>query len=623
MSKISYSALGISLCLLLACSGKKSETTALRLPLQTDHSFGNADEVRTKHLHLDLKVDFQKKKLEGTVTHDIERVGSDSVMVLDTRGLHIDEVWLDNHEPARFSTGAFDSLFGTPVQVQLKSGTRKVSLRYHTDSSAEALQWLNPAQTHDRRHPFLFTQSQAILARTWIPLMDRPDVRFTYSARITCPKHLMALMSAQNPQARNDSGIYHFEMPQPVSSYLMALAVGDVAFKSLDSISGIYAEPGYLDSVAWELAEMPKMIQVASELYGAYPWGRYDVLILPPSFPFGGMENPRLTFATPTIIAGDRSLTSLVAHELAHSWSGNLVTNASWNDFWLNEGFTVYFENRIVEAVYGKDFADMCAELEVGELERTLERMLRETPEDTRLALNLKGRNPDDGLTDIAYIKGFLFLKHLEQLVGRQRWDDFLKGYFKQFSFRTTSTDAFKDYLNDHLFQSAKEAVDARANQWIFEIGLPETAPKPSSRLMKTAGEAALRFQKTRKPEPQNAKGWVTQQYQQFLRKLPENLNHQELQSLDEAFGFSKSGNAEILCDWFTLTAKAAYRPAYAPMEAFLLRVGRRKFLKPVYEALSRTPEGLELGRAIFRKAKAGYHAVSAGSVAEILGIGS
>jgi leukotriene-A4 hydrolase len=618
MSKFQYIFFAVAVSF-TACQSSKQEAARVRVSLQTDHSFGNADKVRTTHLNLDLKVDFQSKKLSGTATHTLERTGNDSVMILDSRNLFIEEITLDDGSKADFRLGIADSLFGTAIIIPLKPGTRKISLRYHTDSISEALQWLSPAQTHDHRHPFLFTQSQAILARTWIPLMDRPDVRFTYSARISCPKELMALMSASNPQQRNDSGVYHFDMPQPVSSYLMALAVGDIEFKPLDSISGVYAEPGFLDSVAWELDDMPVMIQKASALYGNYPWGRYDVLVLPPSFPFGGMENPRLTFATPTIIAGDRSLTSLVAHELAHSWSGNLVTNASWNDFWLNEGFTVYFENRIVEAVYGKDFADMCAELEVGELERTVSRMMRENPADTRLALNLKGRNPDDGLTDIAYVKGFLFLKHLEQLVGRPRWDAFLKEYFRVHSFKTITTGTFQDYVQEHLLETAGEAVAAKLNDWIYGEGLPDNAPKPASERMKLAREAAAKYQRSRKPDLAMDKGWVTQQYQHFLRNLPKDITTAELEALDQAFGFSKSGNAEIQCDWFTLAAAALYHPAFAPMEAFLMRVGRRKFLKPVYEALSATPQGLELGKAIFKRAKPGYHSVSVGSIAEIL----
>ncbi|MFN7299895.1 MAG: leukotriene A4 hydrolase C-terminal domain-containing protein, partial [Bacteroidota bacterium] len=365
--------------------------------------------------------------------------------------------------------------------------------------------------------------------------------------------------------------------------------------------------------------EMPEMIRKAEALYGAYPWGRYDVLVLPPAFPFGGMENPRLTFATPTIIAGDRSLTSLIAHELAHSWSGNLVTNADWNDFWLNEGFTVYFENRIVEAVYGKDIADMQAELEVGELQRTIARLMKEAPNDTRLKLDLSGRNPDEGLTDIAYVKGFLFLKHLESVVGRSRWDHFLRTYFRDFAFGTTTTDAFKQRLNDSLFQTAEEFVRANAQNWIYQPGLPDNWPRPNSTRMQIAVNEAGRYLKTVQPDTAATRNWVTQQFQQFLRSLPDTLGHQRMAALDAHFRFTACGNAEIEADWYTLSVKNGYKPAYPAMAAFLQRVGRRKFLLPVYNALAATPEGLVEGKRIFALARPGYHAVSAASIDRIL----
>jgi aminopeptidase N len=606
---------GLAFFSLFAC---RQTAVPVKVAKATDHSFGNAHEVRIVHSHIDLVCDFEKKQLKGSVTHRLDSVKGQK-LILDTRNLEIGKVWVDGKETHDYQFGVFDTILGTALLIPIDSLSKEVKIAYSTDTAAEALQWLQAGQTHDRKKPFLYTQSQAILARTWIPLMDRPDTRFTYSARIQCPKDLIALMSASNPQQKNDSGIYHFDMPQPVSSYLMALAVGDVQFRALGDACGVYAEPGFLDEVAWELADMAVMIRKAEALYGAYPWGRYDVLVLPPAFPFGGMENPRLTFATPTIIAGDRSLTSLVAHELAHSWSGNLVTNADWNDFWLNEGFTVYFENRIVEAVYGKDIADMQAELEVGELQRTIARLMKEAPDDTRLQLDLSGRNPDEGLTDIAYVKGFLFLKHLENIVGRQRWDQFLRNYFSDYAFGTTTTEAFVQRLNDSLWQSAQEAIRGNANKWIYKPGLPEDWPRPQSTRMATAIAHAAAYLRTGNPDTAATRNWVTQQFQQFLRSLTDTLGPGHLAILDQHFQFTANGNAEIEADWYTLSVKNGYNTAYPAMAAFLQRVGRRKFLLPVYNALAATPEGLEEGRRIFSKARAGYHAVSAGSIARML----
>ena len=251
-------------------------------------------------------------------------------------------------------------------------------------------------------------------------------------------------MSASNPQIKNETGSYHFEMKQPIPSYLLALAVGDVEFKRVSNRAGIYAERTVLDSAVWEFADLEKMIHGAEELYGAYLWERYDVLVLPPSFPFGGMENPRLTFATPSILAGDRSLTSLIAHELAHSWSGNLVTNRTWNDFWLNEGFTVYFEHRIMEKLYGRDYAEMLALLSLQDLRETIQSLKDENLyADTKLKLDLAGRNPDDGVTDIAYNKGYFFLRLFEERYGRERFDSFLKHYFSSNAFKSSGHPKF------------------------------------------------------------------------------------------------------------------------------------------------------------------------------------
>src|SRR6185437_10119480 len=310
---------------------------------------------------------------------------------------------------------------GSRLNIPINDNSLNVTVFYKTGKNATALQWLNPQQTHDKTHPFLYTQSESIFARTWVPCPDGPGIRFTYTARVTVPKGLMALMSAENTQQVSDSGIYHFKMDNPIPAYLMALAVGDVAFRSIDNRTGVYAEPGMVDKVRWEFEDVGKMVSTAEKLYGPYRWGRYDVLVLPPGFPIGGMENPRLTFATPTVIAGDRSLVSLVAHELAHSWSGNLVTNATWDDFWLNEGFTDYFERRIMEALKGNDYSDMLWDLGYQDLVDNVNE-LGPTSKDTWLKLDLKGRDPDDGLTDIPYEKGSHFLKLIENSVGRDRF---------------------------------------------------------------------------------------------------------------------------------------------------------------------------------------------------------
>lgn len=493
-----------------------------------NHSFSNYNEVQVEHLSLNLNVKFEKKEIWGTATLKIRNEGKAHHIILDTKGLSVDHVAsLDNGKltESTFSLGAEDTILGRALIIPITDSTSEVSVAYHTLPGSEALQWLSPEQTHDKKHPFLFSQSEAILARSWIPLMDVPARRFTYDATVKVPKELMALMSATNPTVRNDSGVYHFRQEKPIPSYLLSLAVGDVGFKNLGRNTGVYAETGYLDSCAWELQSMQAMVDSAEALYGPYAWGRYDLLVLPPSFPFGGMENPCLTFATPTIIAGDRSLVSLVAHELAHSWSGNLVTTATWNDFWLNEGFTVYFEQRIMEKVYGQNYAEMLAALGRGELELTLKELMADQARraDTRLFLNLDGRNPDDGMSDIAYEKGRFFLRHLEQTTGRRDWDRFLKNYFRDLAFKSTTTTLFLDKLNKELLTTPELQQKADVRTWVYGEGIPSYAtPVVSTELERVNADLAMSKQgftamlNNIKPETYTTHHWL-----HFLRNLP------------------------------------------------------------------------------------------------------
>lgn len=585
--------------------------------IASNHSYANYDSVQLKHLYLDLAVDFDRKELKGKAVLEIENPSVCHYLILDTKQLEIEDVKLEDSVSTAWSLSEEDKILGRALVIELGKDTRKVAVYYHTSPDAEALMWLSPEQTLGKKHPFLFTQSQAILARTWVPCMDAPAVRFTYSADISCDKRYLPLMSASNNFKRNDQGKYHFEMPQPIPSYLLALAVGNIEFKSLGENCGVFAEPEMLGKAAKEFEDLPQMISAASELYGQYAWGRYDILVLPPSFPFGGMENPRLTFATPTIIAGDKSLVSLVAHELAHSWSGNLVTNRTWDDFWLNEGFTVYFEDRIMERLYGKDYADMLMAISVGELHNTLESMMRSAPGDTKLKLSLKGRNPDDGVSDIAYVKGAMFLKYLEGLYGRKVFDGFLNSYFNQFKWKTVTTEEFISYFNNYMSKYPKIKPDLDA--WIYQVGLPESCPKIVSKEIARVDKMVSEIQSSGSLKALDTTGFTTQHWMHLLRNLSPDTIKPLMTQLDTTYGLSKSGNSEIQCDWYLLCIKNGYKEATPYMEQYLMQVGRRKFLEPIYEALVKTPEGREEAKKIFAKASSGYHAVSRNTIQEIL----
>lgn len=590
---------------------KAPETAAAKLP--DPHSFSKPEEALTKHLDLNLKVDFDQKILSGFARWTISAKDNATEIVFDTRDLGIQKVTVGAAEKETTWTLAEPHpIFGSALTVRIEPKTEIVTIYYATRPEAAALGWMDPAQTAGKKRPFLFTQGQAILTRTWIPCQDSPGIRITYNAAIETPVGMMALMSAENPQQQSPDGKYTFRMEQPVSPYLIALAVGELAFQAVGNRTGVYAEPKVLPDAAWEFADMEKMLVAAESLYGPYAWGRYDLVVLPPGFPFGGMENPRLTFATPTVITHDRALVSLVAHELAHSWSGNLVTNATWNDFWLNEGFTVYFERRIMEALYGKDYTNMLALLEYGELEAEIKDLGANNP-DTRLKLDLENRDPDEGVTSIAYQKGALFLHLLEEKVGRGKFDAFLKQYFKAHEFQTMTTEKFLEYLKANLPETA--GMDATIQEWVFEPGLPANAPKPESNRLSKAESAA----QGATPSRLQTVRWTSHEWVHYIKHLPDTLNAAALGKIDQAFNFTRSGNAEILCVWYDKAIRQGYSPLILPeIEAFLIEVGRRRFLMPIYKAFKESGQ-VETARRIFEKAKPGYHSVSRNSVEELL----
>jgi hypothetical protein len=590
-------------------------------PARDPHSRSEPWRVAVTRLALELTPDFSAQRLAGRASWTIERRDpTASELVLDVHDLDVDRVTLDaDPAPVAFRLGADDPALGRSLTIPIAAATRVVHVDYRTRPEAAALLWLEPAQTADRKSPFLFTQSEAILARTWVPCQDSPAVRFTYEATVHAPQGLLALMSAENPTAKSADGTYRFRMRQPIPSYLLALAVGDLEFRPLGKRTGVYAEPSVVGKAAWELADTEKMIAAAEKLYGPYRWGRYDLIVLPPSFPYGGMENPRLTFATPTILAGDRSLVSLVAHELAHSWSGNLVTNATWNDFWLNEGFTSYFENRIVESLYGKDAAEMNWLLARQELDAAVARIGATHP-DTALRLSLAGRDPDLGTGDIAYDKGSFFLRKIEETVGRARFDAFLRRYFDTHAFRGVTTDDFladldRDLLTGH--DDWAKAIDPPA--WVDRPGIPAAIPKPSSRAFDRVDSEVGAWLDGIPASQLASASWSTQEWLRFLHQVPRYLNGGRVAELDRAFGLSRSGNAEILCAWFELALQTRDPEIYPELEKFLSSMGRAKFLRPLYTALAATPEGKDRARAIYAKARSGYHPVSRAAIDPIL----
>jgi len=550
------------------------------------HSFSNPDQIAVEHIVLDLKVDFENRVLSGSAELQFQRknIGF-KTLVLDTRDLVVEKVTYQETELA-FRLREQDSFLGAALEIALSDAADHVIVHYTTSPNASGLQWLTPAQTAGGKHPFLFSQAQAIHARSFIPLQDTPQARVTYEATLRTPKELLAVMSASNSSSTARDGVYKFDMPQAVPSYLIALAVGDLRFKAMGERTGVYAEPELLEAAAAEFEDTESMLIATEERYGPYSWDRYDLLILPPSFPFGGMENPRLSFITPTVIAGDKSLVSLIAHELAHSWSGNTVTNATWRDLWLNEGFTTYLTYRIMEIVYGADRYNMEAVLGFEDLTADMERL---DPNDQILAIDLRGRDPDDVFSNVPYEKGALFLRELEQRVGRDNFDRFLTDYFKKFAFESITTDQFIAYLDQTLLTQYADKLDRkRIEEWVFEAGIPAEAPLEQSDAFALVD--------------------TVHQWLYFLNNMPEQLNQQQLADLDAAFDLTNSKNNEIAHSWLLMSVKNWYEPALPRLRAYLTSIGRNKLVKPLYRELSKTTQGKKLAKEAFAKAKAGYH---------------
>ena len=588
-----------------------------------EHSYAEPRKVAIDDLALDIAVDFETKTIGGTATYALDwKDKAATQLVLDTRDLTIEKVEGEangNWSPLPFALAAKDPVLGSKLTIETPERNAKVRVTYKSSPEASGLQWLTPEMTEGKQLPFMFSQSQQVHARSWVPLQDTPQVRYTYSANVTSRPDVMVLMSADNDPAAVRDGSYSFKMPQKIPSYLMSIAAGDLVFKPISGRSGVWAEPTMVDKATKEFEDTEKMIATTEQLYGPYRWDRYDMLVLPPSFPYGGMENPRLSFITPTVIVGDKSLVSLVAHELAHSWSGNLVTFSSAKHGWLNEGFTSYVENRIVEALYGKEASNM----ELAISRNALKKSIGEMPEATQ-ALAVKpgtALDADDALSAVSYDKGAWFLQFLEERFGRQDFDAFLRGYFDHFAFQSITTEQFLDYAKKNLFDRFPNRVtDAEIQEWVYGPGIPASAPLVQSRGFSNTDTARIAWLGSGQlPNPQLTDEWVTQQWVHFIEGMGDTLTVEQLAQLDQAYQFTGTANGEIAMRWYPLTVRSGYLEARPEMAKFIERVGRRKLIMPIYTALSKTPDGLAFARESFARAKPGYHPLTTGSVEEVL----
>jgi aminopeptidase N len=611
--------------LLSACRGseqdrdrvqpKSIEATApvLATPDAIDTAtFAKPLEARVTHVALDLGVDFDATRIAGTATLDIQRRPDARRIILDDNGLEIESVTDGSKNPLPYKVGNKDPNLGAPLVIGLRPDTKRLIITYKSAPNAAALLWLTPQQTAGKKSPFLFSQGESIANRSWIPTQDSPGIRQSWEATIRVPAGMTAVMSApriEQPITQGGESVFNFRMDHSVAPYMIAIAVGDLAFKPLGPRTGVWAEPATLNAAAKEFSDTEKMVSAAEKLYGPYRWGRYDVLVLPPSFPFGGMENPTMTFLTPTIIAGDKSLVSVVAHELAHSWSGNLATNATWNDFWLNEGMTTYAERRIVEELYGKKTAAEQVSLGIDAMNKAVADAGGPTSPDTRLHLDLKGRHPDEGLTDVAYEKGAAFMRTIESNVGRARFDAWLKGWFARHAFQPVTSAMFLADIRQNLIKGDKALENKlMLDRWVYQPGVPANMVRPAADTFAEQDKAAAAFASGASP-PKEWTRWTTDERLRFLNRLPRKLPKDRLDLLQSSFNLNGSTNAEVRFAWLDLAVDNRYDPAVPSLQQFLAAQGRGKFVRPLFKALAKDSQwGLPIARRVYPAARPLYH---------------
>lgn len=575
--------------------------------------------ARVTHVDLDLTADFPAHVMRGTAALDILAKPGAREIVLDDNKLVISGITDAAGRPLKWSVGPYAEYKGAPLIVEIGTA-RRIVISYRSDPGASALGWLAPALTAGKVKPYLFTQGEAINNRSWIPTQDSPGIRQSWTARITVPADLVAVMSGERLTPAGEAAAkgwhsYRFRMDRNVPPYLIALAVGDIRFRPIDGRTGVYTEPSVLARDAEELSDTGRMVSAAEALYGKYRWGRYDVLVLPPSFPFGGMENPTLTFATPTIVTGDKSNVDVIAHELAHSWSGNLVTNATWSDSWLNEGFTTYFENRIDEALYGKERAATLADLLWDDLQRDLK--AAPDPDSTRLHGKSEGV-----FGELDYTKGSTFLRTIEYTVGRARWDAYLRSYFDRHAFQPQTTAGFLADLRANLIRG-DAALEAKLqlDRWVYEPGLPSNAVHVRSATLARIDATLARVNAGAPIASLETKGWSTQEWLRFLNGLPRSQTPARLAELDRTLNLSAAPNAYIRSAWLVLAIANRYDPAVPSIAEYLPRVGRGLLIYPLYRGLKAQGDwGMAIARRDYAVARNAYHPTVVGTLDRLLG---
>jgi leukotriene-A4 hydrolase len=579
------------------------------------HSYADLTQGKITHIDLRIKTDFDTHILQVEADYQLAEPVSGSLF-LDTAGIDLVQA-VANGQELVWEFDEQDELLGERLHLKDLDHVSAFTLTLNTSPEARALQWLPDVQTAGGKHPFLYSQCQAIHARSIFPCQDTPSVRFTYSAEVEVPKALTAVMAAEQlgGEERGANKVFRFKMPQPIPSYLFAIGVGNLAFRELGPRTGVYAEPEIVEAAAWEFAENEAKIVEAEKLLGPYLWGRYDLLILPPSFPYGGMENPRLTFLTPTAILGTRGQTNLITHELAHAWTGNLVTNATWEDFWLNEGWTTYAETRITEVLEGMEIADLMAVYDEQRLFEIMNRVGMDSPL-TRLKVPSEGRDPDATTTIIPYYKGSFLLKECEYAVGRERFDAFIHKYTGKYQFQSLTTEAFLDFLKQEL-PGVFEKVNIA--HWVYESGLPTERHRPQSALYETVRQVVEAYKQGTRPTREQVADWHRYQILAFLQMLPERIPVEDCKYFEEILELEKKNDAGHYMYFYATCIASGYQEILPRVEEFIGRVGRMLYVLPIFRAMIASDWAKADSRRILEQVRERHHKITVHVINKLL----
>ncbi|KAJ8411320.1 hypothetical protein AAFF_G00173260 [Aldrovandia affinis] len=605
-------------------------------PVADPSSFSSPSKCTTKHLNLTYRVDFDSHVIKGKVSLTLEVLEDNfSGLTLDTKDLQIATVTANGQE-ASFTMGVQHRFKGTPLEITLPFELSRgqhviVEVTYDTAPSASALQWLRPEQTAGKKQPYLFSQCQATHCRTMVPCQDTPSVKHTYYAQVSVPRELVALMSAmrdgQEADPRDNSRtIYRFRQPVPMPSYLIALVVGALENREIGPRTRVWSEKETVDLAAFEFSETESMLKTAEQLAGPYVWGQYDILVLPPSFPYGGMENPCLTYATPTLLAGDRSLSNVIAHEISHSWTGNLVTNQTWEHFWLNEGHTVYLERMIGRSMENEQFRQFKAIGGWKELQESVNTFGAKNPL-TNLVPNLDEVDTDEAFSSVPYEKGFALLYHLEELLGGPEvFMGFIKSYIQMFTYSSITTEEWKSYL----FTYFKDKVDILNkvdwNGWMHTPGMPPVKPQYDTTLADACIALCQRWAKAKDSDltqfsAGDLKALSSHQIIEFLALLlqeePIPLSH--VKRMQEVYNMNAIKNSEIRFRWLRVCVRARWEEAVPLAFKMATEQGRMKFTRPLFRELYNFDKFQQEAVSTFIKHRGAMHPVTATLVAKDL----